>query len=62
MTERLKAFKLIEKSMLGIIALLTILATAQEIKTIFDNRAIGLADLLLPVSYTHLTLPTKRIV
>ena len=53
MTERLKAFKLIEKSMLGIIALLTILATAQEIKTIFDNRAIGLADLLLLFIYTE---------
>ena len=53
MTERLKAFKLIEKSMLGIIALLTILATAQEIKTILDNRAIGLADLLLLFIYTE---------
>ena len=53
MTERLKAFKLIEKSMLGVIALLTILATAQEIKTIFDNRAIGLADLLLLFIYTE---------
>ena len=25
-------------------------------------RGLGLGDLLKPVSYTHLTLPTKRIV
>ena len=45
--------KFIEKSLLTIIALLTIVATVQEIIKIYDSGAINLADLLLLFIYTE---------
>ena len=57
----------IEKGLLGLIAILTVIATAQELVAIVNARKVDLADLLLlfiytevlgTVSYTHLTLPT----
>ena len=64
--------KIIEKGLLGVIALLTIVATMQEIISIYMVGRVNLPDLLLlfiytevlgmigAVSYTHLTLPTNR--
>ena len=59
----------LEKSLLTVVAVLTIIATLQELIAIFDARKVQLADLLLlflytevPVSYTHLTLPTTEYV
>ena len=45
--------KFIEKSLLTIIALLTIVATFQEIIKIYDIGTINLADLLLLFIYTE---------
>jgi protein PsiE len=45
--------KIIEKSLLTIIALLTIVATFQEIIKIYDIGTINLADLLLLFIYTE---------
>ena len=45
--------KFIEKSLLTIIALLTIVATIQEIIKIYDYGTINLADLLLLFIYTE---------
>lgn len=45
--------KLIEKTLLTIIALLTIVATIQEILKIYDIGTINLADLLLLFIYTE---------
>ena len=45
--------KFIEKSLLTIIALLTIVATIQEIIKIYDSGTINLADLLLLFIYTE---------
>ena len=45
--------KFIEKSLLTIIALLTIVATIQEITKIYDSGTINLADLLLLFIYTE---------
>ena len=45
--------KLIEKTLLTIIALLTIVATIQEIIKIYDIGTINLADLLLLFIYTE---------
>ena len=45
--------KFIEKSLLTIIALLTIVATVQEIIKIYDSGTINLADLLLLFIYTE---------
>ena len=61
--------KVIEKGLLGVIALLTIVATIQEIMSIYTVGRVNLPDLLLlfiytevSVSYTHLTLPTTPYV
>ena len=45
--------KFIEKSLLTIIALLTIVATIQEIIKIYNSGTINLADLLLLFIYTE---------
>ena len=45
--------KFIEKSLLTIIAMLTIVATVQEIIKIYDSGTINLADLLLLFIYTE---------
>ena len=43
----------IEKGLLGLIALLTIVATGQELITIIEARKVDLADLLLLFIYTE---------
>ena len=45
--------ELFEKSLLTIVALLTIIATFQELLAIFDARTVQLADLLLLFLYTE---------
>ena len=45
--------ELFEKSLLTIVALLTIIATFQELLSIFDARKVELADLLLLFLYTE---------
>ena len=45
--------KIIEKSLLALIALLTIIAVTQEILNIIDNAKVELADLLLLFIYTE---------
>ena len=45
--------ELFEKSLLTIVALLTIIATLQELLAIFDARKVQLADLLLLFLYTE---------
>ena len=45
--------ELFEKSLLTIVALLTIIATFQELLAIFDARKVQLADLLLLFLYTE---------
>ena len=45
--------KFIEKSLLALIALLTIIAVTQEILNIVDNARVELADLLLLFIYTE---------
>jgi protein PsiE len=48
-----KLIKLAEKTLLAIIALLTILATVEEVWKIYENRSVQLADLLLLFIYTE---------
>ena len=43
----------IEKGLLGLIAVLTVIATAQELVDIIDARKVDLADLLLLFIYTE---------
>ena len=43
----------IEKGLLGLIAILTIVATAQELVAIVDAKKVDLADLLLLFIYTE---------
>lgn len=43
----------IEKGLLGLIAILTVIATAQELVDIVDARKVDLADLLLLFIYTE---------
>ena len=45
--------KTIEKSLLVLIALLTVLATFEEVIKIYDARSVQLADLLLLFIYTE---------
>ena len=45
--------KMTEKSLLAIIALLTVLATFEEVVKIYDARSVQLADLLLLFIYTE---------
>ena len=42
-----------EKTLLAIIALLTVLATAEEVVKIYDAKSVQLADLLLLFIYTE---------
>ena len=51
--------KFIEKSLLALIALLTIIAVTQEILNIIDNARVELADLLLLFIYTEVA-PTNE--
>ena len=48
-----KTITLIEKGLLGLIAVLTILATGQELIDIIEAKRVGLADLLLLFIYTE---------
>ena len=48
-----KIIKPIEKILLGIIALLTVIAVVQEINSIYVNAKVQLADLLLLFIYTE---------
>ena len=48
-----KIIKPIEKILLGIIALLTVIAVMQEINSIYVNAKVQLADLLLLFIYTE---------
>ena len=48
-----KIIKPIEKILLGIIALLTVIAVVQEINSIYINAKVQLADLLLLFIYTE---------
>ena len=45
--------KITEKGLLAVIALLTVVATFQEIVKIYDARSVQLADLLLLFIYTE---------
>ena len=45
--------KITEKSLLAIIALLTVLATFEEVLKIYDAKSVQLADLLLLFIYTE---------
>ena len=45
--------KITEKSLLAIIAFLTVLATGEEVIKIYDARSVQLADLLLLFIYTE---------
>ena len=48
-----KTIVTIEKGLLGLIAVLTVIATAQELVDIIDARKVDLADLLLLFIYTE---------
>ena len=48
-----KIIKPIEKTLLGVIAILTVIAVFQEIYSIYINRKVQLADLLLLFIYTE---------
>ena len=45
--------KLTEKALLAIIAILTVVATIEEVLKIYDTRSVQLADLLLLFIYTE---------
>tara|TARA_B100001057_G_scaffold272059_2_gene272308 strand:+ start:96 stop:488 length:393 start_codon:yes stop_codon:yes gene_type:complete len=45
--------KITEKSLLAIIAVLTVLATCEEVLKIFNEKSVQLADLLLLFIYTE---------
>ena len=48
-----KLIKITEKALLAIIALLTILATCEEVLKIYNSKSVQLADLLLLFIYTE---------
>ena len=48
-----KLIKITEKALLAIIALLTVLATFEEVLKIYDANSVQLADLLLLFIYTE---------
>ena len=48
-----KCIKITEKTLLAIIALLTVIATFEEVHNIFNERSVQLADLLLLFIYTE---------
>ena len=47
------AIKITEKALLAVIALLTVVATFEEVVKIYDARSVQLADLLLLFIYTE---------
>ena len=49
----LGGFRLLERLLLVLVALLTLGAVGVELKTIFDQRSINLADILLMFLYTE---------
>ena len=54
MRTRIASFiKITEKALLAVIALLTVVATFEEIVKIYDARSVQLADLLLLFIYTE---------
>ena len=48
-----KSIKIIEKALLAVIALLTVVATFEEVVKIYDAKSVQLADLLLLFIYTE---------
>ena len=52
-TKIAQLIKVTEKALLAIIALLTVLATFEEVLKIYDARSVQLADLLLLFIYTE---------
>jgi len=48
-----KFIKITEKALLAIIAILTVLATFEEVLVIYDQKSVQLADLLLLFIYTE---------
>ena len=52
-TKIAKTIKMIEKTLLVIIALLTVVATCEEVLKIYDSMSVQLADLLLLFIYTE---------
>ena len=48
-----KLIKVTEKTLLAIIALLTVIATFEEVLKIYDEKSVQLADLLLLFIYTE---------
>ena len=48
-----KLIKIAEKVLLAIIAILTVLATSEEVVKIYDAKSVQLADLLLLFIYTE---------
>ena len=48
-----KLIKVTEKTLLAIIALLTVIATIEEVLKIYDEKSVQLADLLLLFIYTE---------
>ena len=53
-----KIAKNLQLALMVIILISTVIAVGIEMKNMFLNQSVTLAD--LPVSYTHLTLPTNR--
>ena len=52
-TKIANSIKITEKALLAVIALLTVLATFEEVVKIYDARSVQLADLLLLFIYTE---------
>ena len=48
-----KFIKLTEKTLLAVIAILTVVATLEEVLRIYDEKSVQLADLLLLFIYTE---------
>ena len=58
-----KIAKNLQLALMVIILISTVIAVGIEMKNMFLNQSVTLADLLLmSVSYTHLTLPTILLV
>ena len=57
-TNASKYFDVVEKIILVILLFATLTAIGQEISKVIALGKVNLADILLSVSYTHLTLPT----
>ena len=52
-TRTVNFIKITEKALLAVIALLTVVATFEEVVKIYDARSVQLADLLLLFIYTE---------